>query len=104
MRRIHASARAPGTGFRTRALVGGAVSTLLLRAFGRPRGVLGWLGGRVMARTNREANRWVVDLLGIEAATRALEVGCGPGAGLAEALAREATFVCGVDPGKVMLN
>ena len=50
-----------------------------------------------MTRTNRDANRWVVDLLGIEAGTRVLEVGCGPGAGLAEALARGAAFVGGVD-------
>lgn len=79
-------------------------SSLLMRAFGRPRGLLGWLGGWVMARTNRDANRWVVDLLGIEAGTRVLEVGCGPGAGLAEALARGAAFVGGVDDSKVMLN
>jgi SAM-dependent methyltransferase len=79
-------------------------SRLLLRAFGRPRGILGWLGGRVMARTNRDANRWVVHLLGIEAGTRVLEIGCGPGAGLAEALARGAAFVGGVDPSRVMLN
>jgi SAM-dependent methyltransferase len=83
---------------------GAVASTLLLHAFGRPRGLLGWLGGRVMARTNRDANRWVVDLLGIETGMRVLEVGCGPGAGLAEALARGAAFVCGVDPSEVMLN
>jgi len=76
----------------------------LMRAFGRPRGVLGWLGGRVMARMNRGANRWVVDVLGIEAGTRVLEIGCGPGAGLAEALARGAAFVGGVDPSELMLN
>ena len=83
---------------------GAIASRLLLRAFGQPHGLLGWLGGRVMARMNRDANHWVVDLLGIEAGTRVLEVGCGPGAGLAEALARGADFVCGVDPSKVMLN
>jgi SAM-dependent methyltransferase len=79
-------------------------SSLLMRAFGRPRGLLGWLGGRLMARTNRGANRWVVDLLGVGAGTRVLEVGYGPGAGVAEALARRSAFVGGVDPSKVMLN
>jgi SAM-dependent methyltransferase len=83
---------------------GTVASTLLLRAFGRPRGLLGWLGGRVMARTNRDASRWVVDLLGIGPGTRVLEVGCGPGVGLTEALARGAALVCGVDPSEVMLN
>ena len=83
---------------------GAVASTLLLRAFGQPRGLLGWVGGRVMAHTNRNANRWVVDLLAIKAGTRVLEVGCGPGEGLAEALARGAAFVGGVDPSKVMLN
>lgn len=83
---------------------GSVASTLLLRAFGRPRGLLGWLGGRVMARTNRDTNRWVVDLLGIGPGTRVLEVGCGPGEGLAEALARGTAFVCAVDPSEVMLN
>jgi hypothetical protein len=58
---------------------GAVASRLLLHAFGRPRGLLGRLGGWVMARTNRDANRWVVDLLGIEAGMQVLEVGCGPG-------------------------
>jgi len=47
--------------------------------FGRPRGALGRLGGRIMARTNKDCGAWVVALLEIGAEDRVLEVGFGPG-------------------------
>jgi len=39
---------------------------LLLRMFGRPQGVLGRLGGIIMARTNEDCGAWVIDLLEIQ--------------------------------------
>jgi hypothetical protein len=39
---------------------------LLMRTFGRPQGVLGRLGGVIMARTNADFGAWVADLLEIE--------------------------------------
>jgi hypothetical protein len=37
--------------------------SLLMRAFGRPQGLLGRLGGIIMARTNADCGSWVSDLL-----------------------------------------
>ncbi|WP_228546440.1 class I SAM-dependent methyltransferase [Halegenticoccus tardaugens] len=78
---------------------------LLDRAFGNPRGILGNVGGRVMARTNDDAARWVVSLLDLAPTDRVLEVGFGPGVGieLASAAASEG-FVAGVDPAKGMVE
>ncbi|WP_128971103.1 class I SAM-dependent methyltransferase [Bradyrhizobium tropiciagri] len=53
--------------------------SILLRAFGRPQGLLGRLGGVIMARTNADCGAWVTDLLEVEPDDRVLEVGFGPG-------------------------
>ncbi len=37
--------------------------TILLRAFGRPQGILGRLGGIIMARMNADCGAWVTDIL-----------------------------------------
>jgi len=50
--------------------------------FGRPEGVLGRLGGVIMARLNRDAAAWVVGLLDIRPTDRILEIGFGPGVGI----------------------
>jgi ubiquinone/menaquinone biosynthesis C-methylase UbiE len=55
-------------------------ATILMQMFGRPRGLLGKLGGLIMARTNAEFGTWVSDLLEIAPNDRVLEVGFGPGA------------------------
>jgi hypothetical protein len=36
---------------------------ILMRAFGRPQGILGRLGGIIMASTNEGCGTWVIDLL-----------------------------------------
>lgn len=63
------------------------------------------LAGIVMAvrRSNRVRNRWTVDQLGIQPADRVLEIGYGPGVGIAHA-ARRVTHgrVVGVDVSEVM--
>src|ERR1700704_5474729 len=56
------------------------VRGVLIRTFGRPKGVLGRLGGIVMARTNQTCAAWVIDLLAIQRNDKVLEVGFGPGA------------------------
>ncbi|WP_083632538.1 class I SAM-dependent methyltransferase [Bradyrhizobium sp. NAS96.2] len=53
--------------------------SILLRAFGRPQGLLGRLGGVIMARTNADCGAWVTDLLEVDPDDRVLEVGFGPG-------------------------
>jgi hypothetical protein len=39
------------------------MKNLVLRTFGRPKGILGKLGGIVMARANADFGGWVVGLL-----------------------------------------
>lgn len=78
---------------------------VLLRMFGRPRGLLGRLGGIVLARTNRSFAQEIVALLQIRASERILEVGFGPGVGI-ELLTRAASEgkVAGVDPSEEMVE
>lgn len=80
------------------------LSSLLLRAFGRPQGLLGKVGGVIMARTNQRCAAWVVNLLDVQPEDRVLEVGFGPGVGI-ELLARSARdgYVAGVDCSEEMV-
>src|SRR5688572_26915308 len=57
-----------------------AAQNLLMHAFGRPQGVLGRLGGIIMARMNADFGMWVAGFLEIGPADHVLEVGFGPGA------------------------
>jgi hypothetical protein len=52
---------------------------ILMYMFGRPQGVLGRLGGAIMARTNADCGAWVSSLLEIKPGDRVLEAGFGPG-------------------------
>jgi ubiquinone/menaquinone biosynthesis C-methylase UbiE len=79
--------------------------SILLRMFGRPKGILGRLGGLIMARMNRQWAVWVIDLLGIQPNDSVLEVGFGPGVGI-ELLARSVSrgYIAGVDPSEEMVE
>ncbi|MGW0734396.1 class I SAM-dependent methyltransferase [Streptomyces sp. NPDC002851] len=73
------------------------------RFAGLPRGVLGRLGGRAMARGNDAAQREALGLLTIKPGDRVLEVGHGPGVLIRLLLdSTEAAYVAGVDPSDVM--
>lgn len=76
-----------------------------MRMFGRPQGVLGRLGGIVMARTNAAFGAWVAGLLDVGPGDRVLEVGFGPGV-IIRHLSRLAPDgrVAGVDPSPEMLG
>ncbi|MFO7277728.1 MAG: class I SAM-dependent methyltransferase [Pseudomonadota bacterium] len=78
---------------------------ILTRAFGHPTGLLGRLGGRIMARANRRIAARVVDLLGAKAGERVLEIGFGPGVAL-ELLARSVpdVTIAGIDPSREMID
>jgi SAM-dependent methyltransferase len=80
------------------------VSIIFERAFGCPRGFLGKLGGHIMARTNRNCAVWVIELLAVQPHDKVLEVGFGPGVGIAF-LTRSALagYVAGVDASKEMV-
>jgi ubiquinone/menaquinone biosynthesis C-methylase UbiE len=69
------------------------VERILMRAFGRPTGVLGRLGGMIMARTNQRMAQRTLELLDVQPGDKVLEIGCGPGVGI-QLLASSASSVC----------
>ncbi len=74
--------------------------------FERPRGLLGHITGWVMAHraSNRDRNRWTVDLLDIQPTDHVLELGCGPGLALQWCLDRAKDGrVVGLDHSETML-
>jgi ubiquinone/menaquinone biosynthesis C-methylase UbiE len=78
---------------------------ILMRMFGRPEGIFGRLGGRIMARSNRDCAAWVVGQLGIRERDSVLEIGFGPG--VAIALLAEGTpagHIAGVDQSVEMVE
>ncbi|HEX2072927.1 MAG TPA: methyltransferase domain-containing protein [Geodermatophilus sp.] len=79
-------------------------SRLLDAAFGTPRGLLGRLGGAVMARGNADQERQAVRRTTLRAGDRVLVLGHGPGVGLAEAAAAVGPggHVLGLDPSPLM--
>jgi ubiquinone/menaquinone biosynthesis C-methylase UbiE len=58
------------------------VKSILMRAFGHPQGVLGRVGGIIMARMNRSIAVRTIALLDVQPHDRVLEVGFGPGVGI----------------------
>ena len=62
-----------------------AVIAAVVGQFGHPRGAAGSVAGWVMAhrRPNRQCNRRVVSLLGVQPTDRVLEIGFGPGLAVA---------------------
>jgi ubiquinone/menaquinone biosynthesis C-methylase UbiE len=79
--------------------------SILMRMFCRPQGLLGKVGGVIMARMNSECAAWVIDLLHIQPNDKVLEVGFGPGVGIQLAAELAATgYVAGVDPSEEMVD
>ncbi|MGD0272246.1 MAG: methyltransferase domain-containing protein [Gaiellaceae bacterium] len=72
--------------------------------FGVPKGLLGRLGGRLMALEHAKINPFVIDQLAVKPDDRILEVGCGSGAASATAASRATGgFVAAVDISPVMV-
>src|SRR5260370_37190090 len=72
--------------------------------FRNPKGFLGRIAGLLMVMTNRRINRFVVEMLDVQARDRVLEIGFGPGACIAMLAERAANgLVAGVDPSPTML-
>jgi ubiquinone/menaquinone biosynthesis C-methylase UbiE len=75
----------------------------LMRAFGRPQGLLGRVGGIIMGRMNRDMAGSVIAQLKLRPDERVLEVGFGPGVGIALlASSLPSGCVAGVDPSPEM--
>lgn len=77
---------------------------ILMRMFGRPEGVLGRLGGVIMARTNHLAAKEVIGLLDVRDGDKVLDVGFGPGVGI-RLLAERVSDGCvaGIDSSREMV-
>ena len=58
------------------------LARILPRMFGRPQGVLGRLGGIIMACMNRNLAGRTIALLDVQPHDRVLEIGFGPGVGI----------------------
>src|SRR5262249_5378637 len=71
--------------------------------FGQPSGLLGWAGGRIMARTNWRHAAWAIKLLQVRRQERVVEIGFGPGVAI-QLLADKVSHVAGVDPSCMMLR
>ena len=80
------------------------IRTVFMRAFGRPQGLLGRLGGVIMARMNADCGAWVAGLLEVRPGDAVLELGFGPGV-IIQRLAGMAPSgrVAGVDQSQEML-
>ena len=82
--------------------------SIIASQFGHPHGLIGRLVGKIMARSNADFNRWVVQEVRKAydgEAARIVELGPGPGIGLDEILRLfPAATVWGVDPSPEMLS
>ncbi|WP_158880789.1 class I SAM-dependent methyltransferase [Amycolatopsis anabasis] len=83
--------------------MGNSLDQVLDRAFGHPRGLLGRLGGAVMAHGNAATERHIVEVAKPDTAETVLVVGPGPGVGL-RAAGERAALAIGVDPSAEMLE
>ncbi len=72
--------------------------------FGEPTGGRGWLAAQVVARLTGDANRWMVDCLGVGPGDRMLDVGCGPGLAVSYAAETCGAWAVGVDASEVMVG
>jgi ubiquinone/menaquinone biosynthesis C-methylase UbiE len=78
---------------------------ILMRMFGCPSGLLGRLGGLILARTNRKAAETAIELLAVRPGDCVLEIGFGPGVGIAILAERvRSGRVAGVDPSAEMVR
>lgn len=83
----------------------GIMGSLLMQMFGRPKGLLGRLGGIILARTKRDFTQWVIPLLEVQPDSKVLEVGFGPGVAIQILAAMVSTgSVIGVDYSQEMVE
>ncbi|MDD5577705.1 MAG: class I SAM-dependent methyltransferase [Methylobacter sp.] len=82
-----------------------SLDNLLMRLFGHPQGLLGRLGGYIMAHTKGTFTPWVLGLLEVQAEDRVLEVGFGPGVAIQQlAASTPVGSIAGIDSSREMLE
>ena len=69
--------------------------------FAHPHGLGGRVAGWIMTIQNVQRNRWVLECVEPQPDEHLLEIGCGPGVAVAEAVARGCR-VTAIDPSEVM--
>jgi len=78
---------------------------VLIRMFGRPRGLLGRLGGIIMAHMNADCGAWVSELLEVGPNDDVLEIGFGAGVIILRLSKLVSTgHVAGIDPSREMVE
>ncbi len=71
----------------------------------KPRGFMGRFVGRMMAKSTRESNKWVVSLMDLKDDDRVLEIGFGPGTAIQEIFKiTKNGHVAGIDISKSMVD
>jgi ubiquinone/menaquinone biosynthesis C-methylase UbiE len=76
---------------------------ILMRMFGRPQGLLGRVGGLILARGNRKFAEEIIAFLNIAPANKVVEIGFGPGVAVGLlAGAAPGVRVAGIDVSKEM--
>lgn len=76
-----------------------------MQMFGRPKGMLGRLGGMIMASMNQMFTYSVIDLLEIQPNDQVLEVGFGSGVGIQRLSSlASAGYIAGIDYSKEMVE
>jgi hypothetical protein len=80
-------------------------ANLLINMFGRPSGIIGRLGGVIMARMNADSGVWVAGLLEVTPNDAVLEIGFEPGVIIQCPSTLVSTgHVSGIDPSPEMLE
>jgi SAM-dependent methyltransferase len=75
------------------------------RQFDNPTGLAGRLALWLMSRLNYAGNRWMIDLLNVRPDDRVLDIGCGPGLAVREALRCDARVrVAAVDQSELAVR
>ncbi len=74
---------------------------MCISQFGCPRGPLGWIAGKLMARGNTDINRLALEALDLQPGDDVLEIGFGPGVTLAK-IAKQAGDAGSGTPGPAM--
>ncbi|MBW4558131.1 MAG: class I SAM-dependent methyltransferase [Trichormus sp. ATA11-4-KO1] len=81
------------------------VDSIFMQMFGRPKGLLGRLGGMIMASMNQALTYSVIDLLEIQPNDQVLEVGFGSGVGIQRLSSlASAGYIAGIDYSKEMVE
>ncbi len=81
------------------------IKKYIISQFGKPRGFVGRIVGRILENKNEDRTRWAVQKLNVDSDDKILEIGFGPGLSI-ELLSREieSGFIAGIDHSDEMVK